>query len=211
MARQQTSAQRAALSAKVKYVGLLVEIAYSPTPLRVWTGYGSIAWDSKTWAGIGDFGSMSAVTEKVGARADMMKLTLNGVPSDKIATAFAEGNKKREVNIYIATFSVSAGVWSVIDAPDIIAWGETDVHEIVENDPYCSIEVNVETPLARLAIINCLRYTLADHQRLFPEDLLFDAAEKVAEQVLYWPNIEPASASAAAANSSSTGNTEAFD
>lgn len=195
MARDLTSGYRTALAAAQKYVGILVEIAYD-TPLRVWSGPANLSWDSKTWAGLGDFASMSAITEKIGARADMMKLTLNGVPLDRVALALADTSQGREVNIWAALFTLVEGVWTVIPDPALIAWGETDVHEIIEDDESetYSIEVAVETPLARLTLINALRYTVADHQRLFPGDLFFEYAPQVAEQVLFWPTAEPASA-----------------
>lgn len=204
--RPLTTAHKAQLAAKVKHVGVLVEIDYVGTPLRVWTGHHAITWDGKTWNGIGSFGGMSAITEKVGARAGSLKLTLDGVPMANKDTAQDDASQNREVKIWLATFTATAGVFSVVDAPNLIEWGETDVHEIIEagsiDNETCTIELTVETPLARLALLSVLRCTTADQELDFPGDLGFDGAEEVAEQVLYWPNPEPQAANNAAAAAS---------
>ncbi len=189
--RDVTTAQANALAAKVKYVGLLCEVDYSPTPVRVWTGRGNITWDGKTWAGIGRLGGISAIQEKVGARAGNMTLKINGVPSENLESALADTSQGREVKIWAATFTVAGGVWTIIDAPVLLQWGETDVHEIIEDDGSNSIEVSVPTMLARIALLQVLRYNNADQQRLFPGDRFFEFTEQVANQTLYWPYPEP--------------------
>lgn len=192
--RTLTTAQKTQLAAKVKYVGLLVEIDYTPTPLRVWTGLGNVSWDSKTWTGIGTLGNISVITEKVGIRAGKVTLTISGVPSANKEIALDDASQNRSVKIWVATFTVAAGVWSIVDAPNLIERGETDVHEIIEQGSEkdtCSIEVTVETPLSRLSLLSVLRYTHEDQQLDFPGDRGFEYAAAVAEQVLYWPDPEP--------------------
>lgn len=176
---------------RVKRVGLLCEINYS-TPLRVWTGPGNISWDSKTWQGIGALGGMSAVDEKPGIRTSHVDLTLNGVPSELIATALTDTAAGVEVTLWLAGFSVSMGTWTVLEDPEEIVWGLTDVHEIHEGDRFSTIKVIVETPAARLTTKNVLRYTSADQERLFPGDRGLEYAPNVANEILHWPAPEPA-------------------
>lgn len=202
MARTLTTAHKTHLTAKVKRVGLLVEIDYTPTPVRVWTGRNNITWDSKTWTGLGEFGSISAITEKVGVRAGSLKLTLNGVPSASIARSLDDAQQKRSVKIWVATFTESGGVWSVVADPNRMEWGETDVHEIIEDEGNYTIEVMVETPLSRLQLLSVLRATSEDQARHFPGDTFFDFAPQVAEQVLYWPDVEPSAANNTASGGS---------
>ena len=201
--RPMTSAQRAKLAAKVKYVGLFVEIDYTPTPLRAWTGLGNMAWDSKTWTGIGKLGGISVITEKVGIRAGKLTLTLSGIPSEHKTIALDDASQNRSVKVWVATFDVSGTTWTVVDAPTMMERGETDVHEIIEqgteNDT-CTIEVSVETPLSRLTILSILRYSHEDQQLDFPGDRGFEYAAQVAEQVLYWPDPESQQSNNAAAN-----------
>lgn len=198
MARNLTTAHKTQLTSKVKRVGLLVEIDYTPTPVRVWTGRDDITWDSKTWKGIGDLGSISVITEKVGIRAGTLKLTLNGVPSSAVANALDDAQAGRSVKVWVATFTESGGVWSIVADPNRMEWADTDVHEIVEDDGKYSIELNCETPLSRLTLLNVLRCTTEDQQRHFPDDTFFDFAVQVAEKALYWPTPEPSSANSTA-------------
>lgn len=203
--RNLTSAHKAKLAAKVKYVGVIVEIDYTPTPLRVWTGLGEISWDGKTWAGIGQLGGISAITEKVGIRAGQVTLTLGGIPAEHKTIALNDTSQNRSVRIWLATFNVSEGVWTVVDDPGLLERGETDVHEIVEEGAEkdtCTIQVTVETPLSRLTIISVLRQTHEDQQLDFPGDRGFEYAAAVAEQVLYWPTPEPQQTNSPAATTS---------
>lgn len=199
--RNLTTDHKTQLTAKVKYIGVFVEIDYTPTPLRAWTGLGDIAWDGKTWKGVGALGGISAITEKVGIRAGKVTLTLSGIPSEHKTIALDDASQNREVRIWVATFTVTDGVWSVVDAPNLMERGDTDVHEIIESgsdNETCAIEVSVETPLSRLSIVSVLRNNHEDQQLDFPDDLGQEYAADVAEQVLYWPNLEPQQANTAA-------------
>lgn len=199
MARSLTTAHKNKLTAKAKCVGLLVEIDYTPTPVRVWTGHHDITWDSKTWVGLGALGGISVISEKIGVRAGFFKLTLNGVPSAAIANALDDAQQKRSVKVWVATFTASGGVFTIVADPNRMDWGETDVHEIIEGDDRHTIEVNVETPLARLQLLSVLRATHEDQQRHFPSDTAGRFAAQVAEKVLYWPDVEPSTANNTAA------------
>lgn len=202
MARNLTTAHKTQLTSKVKRVGVLVEIDYTPTPLRVWSGHHDITWDSKTWTGLGELGSISAITEKVGVRAGSVRLTLNGIPSAAIARSLDDAQQNRSVKIWVGTFTESGGVWTVVADPNRMEWGMTDVHEIIEDEDRHTIEVTVETPLSRLQLMSVLRVTTEDQARHFPGDTLFDGAAQVAEQVLYWPDAEPSAANNAASGGS---------
>lgn len=204
MARNLTTPHKNQLTAKFKRIGLLVEIDYTPTPVRLWTGRGNIAWDSKTWNGVGRLGSISVIQERTGLRAGMIKLTISGLPTDSRAIALDDAAQNRSVKVWAASFTESGGVWSVVADPNRMEWGDTDVHEIIEReDNTISIEVMVETPLSRLLLLSVLRCTSEDQHLDFPDDTFFDSAATVAEQVLYWPNPEPSAANNAAAGGSS--------
>lgn len=193
MARNLTTNHKTQLTSKVKRVGLLVEIDYTPTPVLLWTGRGNVSWDSKTWQGIGDLGSISVITEKVGIRAGFVKLTLNGVPSVAIGRALDDAQQNRSVKVWVATFTESGGVWSVVADPNRMEWGDTDVHEVIEDEGRYSIELMVETPLSRLQLLSVVRATSEDQHRHFPDDTFFDFAQQVAEKPFFWPDPEPTS------------------
>ena len=189
--RNLTAAMLSWVGYRVKRVGLLCEIQYA-TPLRVWTGPQNIQWNSHTWQGVGALGGISAIEERVGIRSSHVDLTLNGVPSELIATALSDTEAGVDVTLWLGGFTVSMGNWSIIDSPVEIAWGQVDVHEIQEGDRFSTIKVIVETPAARLTTKNVLRYTTADQQRLFPGDRGLEYAARVANEILHWPAPEPA-------------------
>lgn len=170
-------------------VGILCEIMYPATPLRTWSGLGDLAWDSKTWKGLGDLGGMSAIQERAGAQAGAVKLTLAGVADAMRGLALANSSASCSVRIWLAVFAEDpdTGAWSVLGAPWLMFPGISDVHLIASG----TIELAVETALARLRQAKIARYTTADQQRHFPTDRGFDQASVMNTQPLFWGAASP--------------------
>ena len=62
-----------------------VEIGVSSGTLRLWSGYGTVNWNSQDWSGVGHLGEISPITETTEIRADSLSLKLSGIPSDYLA------------------------------------------------------------------------------------------------------------------------------
>jgi len=167
-------------------VGLLCEINYPDTPVLAWTGHGNITWDAKTWAGIGDLGDVTTIDHKPGPVAGHTKLTLNGVNSALVTLGLLETSQLSRVSLWLAAMTETTGTWAVIDDPLQIFRGIVDTHRIIEGDDYDTIEVNVETFLARLTRQRIVRLTHAEQTRRFPGDLGEIYAGRISEGSLDW-------------------------
>lgn len=89
MARDLTAAMQAqAVAARVRPV-LFYEGEFSTGFLRLWSGLGTISWDSKTWTGAGNLLAVSEITETTEVRAVGITCQLSGMPSSLISTALA--------------------------------------------------------------------------------------------------------------------------
>ena len=185
--RELTSGFKAAIAAGQVRVGLLCEINYPDLPVRAWTGIGDLEWNSKTWKGVGDFGSVSAIQEKTGPQAGNIKIGLSGVLSSMRALALENSSANCITTVWLAAFEETEGVWSVIDDPWKPFSGITDVHRIAAS----TIEVNVETWLARLKRAKISRYTHQEQQRRFPTDLGLEYAGDVAIAPFYFGSATP--------------------
>ncbi len=54
----------------------LVSLQFVTTTEYVWTGIGNVTWNGQTWQGLGNFGSVSAITET----AEVNALNIKPVP-----------------------------------------------------------------------------------------------------------------------------------
>lgn len=186
-------------------LGVIVEIDYPSTPLRVWSGPTTLVWDSKNWLGVGDLGGISAVQEVAKLQASPMALELSGVPSSNVALALANTSQRRRATVWLASFTISElGVWSVIDDPYRVRRGWTNTHDGLIGVKTASIKCNVEGPLTRLRKSPPMRYTHEDQQRQFPADTGNRYAGTIGDNPIYWGTAAP-SATAAASGSGSSG------
>ena len=177
---------KTALTSDVVRIGLLAEIDYPSTPLRCWTGSGTLAWDSKSWLGVGDLGGISAVRESAAPEATSVTLEISGITSAALALALAETSQRRRASLWLALFEEDDGDWSVIADPWRIRRGWTDVHKILKTGKTANIQVSIESILSRLRVPRTIRYTDHDQQRLFPGDTGFRYASSIGERPIYW-------------------------
>lgn len=186
--RDLTTAFKTAVAAGEVRVGMLCELDYPTTPLRAWTGIGDLVWDSKTWQGTGDFGTISAIQEKAGPTAGNVTLTVSGVPASLRAIALANTNSSRTARVWLAVFAEDeAGLWSVISDPWKAFQGKTDIHTLGAGQ----ITVNVETALARVRMSRIYRYTDQDQRRHFPNDTAGRYGASVNQEPFYWGSNAP--------------------
>ena len=70
MSRDLTSGVQTAIEATQVQPFLLFEGLFASGYVRVWSGYGDIAWDSRTWIGVGSLAGISAVQETAEIQAN---------------------------------------------------------------------------------------------------------------------------------------------
>ncbi len=201
--RSLTTDFKTAIASDLVRIGLLCEIDYPGAPLRAWTGQGSITWASKTWYGVGDLGGISAVQETTATQANNVIISISGISSANLALALADSSQRRRASLWLALFEEDVGGdWDIIADPWRIRRGWTDVHKILVSGATAHIEVSVESVLARLRVARTRRYTMHDHQRLFPTDTGMRHRESIGRSPLYFGG----PAGAGSSNNSSTAN-----
>lgn len=163
-------------------VALLAEIMY-PTPVRMWTGIGDLAWNSHTWTGVGVFGGISSIQERGGALAGTVTLKLSAIPSEFLALAMGDANQGCRVSVWLSLFDEN---WDVIGNPWRAVRGKTDVHRINVGGKSGDISVTVITPMTGLKRPRVRLWTDADQQRHHPGDKFFEHGASMAERPLYW-------------------------
>ena len=80
MSRDITTEVLDALDDDVVYPFFAVDLAFSSGPLYMWSGYGDLVIDSKTYLGAGTLLALSSVEETTEIEAKGASLTLSGIP-----------------------------------------------------------------------------------------------------------------------------------
>lgn len=140
-----------------------------------------IDWNGHTWSSLFGIGTVSEITE-TDSEIPNLVFTISGVPQSLIALALTEHVQGRACEVLLATLS---GTTLSVD-PDV--WkGALDVMTIQRNGGEATITVTAEHPLARWDQPNLLRFSHEDQQRLYPGDMFFEYAEKMADATITWP------------------------
>jgi len=71
------------------------------TYLRLWTGYGNLSWDSKTWTGAGHLLSLSPFSENTELRAEGFSVGLSGQTAEMVSRALQEVRQGKPGKIWL--------------------------------------------------------------------------------------------------------------
>ena len=205
MSRTLSTAVSDSLDDDVVYPFFAVELLFDGDEvLRMWTGLGTLVYDSVSWYGAGNLLGVSNVEETSEIAAKGATLTLTAVPSEIISLALTQPYQGRVCNIYFGMFSRGSlqqeGSEAYILMEDgskiMLELRETGLTEIftgymdqmiIEEGPDSStIQLAVENRLVDLERARPARYTSAYQKSKYPTDLGFDFVESLQDQKLVW-------------------------
>jgi hypothetical protein len=159
-------------------LGFFVQMQFASSTEYIWTGVGSITWNSQTWTGVGDLGKISTVTEDSNLTSQGITLSLAGVRSSLLTEAMSEIKQGLPCKVWIVLMSAegvpvdSIGVYS----------GLMDQSDIEEGVDSSVITIAVESRLSDLQRAQNHRLTDADQRAKYPTDDAF----KWTQQLLDW-------------------------
>jgi hypothetical protein len=151
-------------------------------PLYLWTGYGDLVADSKTYVGAGNFLHISDVTETADVRAAGASLTLAGLDNSILALAISQPYQGRVCNI---KFGLLDEAGALIDISTLFT-GYMDQMNIEEGADTSTIQVTVESKLIDLERPRIFRYTAENQKAKFENDQAFDFIPDLQDQPLIW-------------------------
>src|SRR5436305_8032579 len=113
----------AALQSEVVRPVIFVELGLTTGPLYMWTGAGSLTWAGRTWAGVGQFGTLSPIEEGADVQARGVTLTLTGLDLALLADVMTEYRSGLPAVVY---FGVRDATGALVPNP-VVSWaGRTD-------------------------------------------------------------------------------------
>jgi hypothetical protein len=195
MPRVMTTAMATALCASVVRPALLASLVFASGTAYVWTGLGSITWNDMTFTGVGDFCSVSTISEDSSVEAQGVTIGLSGIPSDMMTDVLEEVRILGTVQIWLALYDDSN---NLIANPVMSYQGKMDAPTLNDDGQTCTAQITVENVLVDLNRPCYRRYTNDDQQidlaatltRLgLPSttaDTGFEWVPGIQEQQVYW-------------------------
>lgn len=115
--------------------------------VRVHTRIGTINWGGHDWLGVGQFGSVSEVSEDAMLRPSGVTLTLSGVDTSIVSAAVFEAYHGRAAHVYRGFFNVTT--LALAADPQLVFQGLMDTMECELGQNTGTINVTCEGELAR--------------------------------------------------------------
>lgn len=184
MPRGLTIAQKAQATARVRRPVFFVELML-PTPVRAWTGIGSVTVLGNSFAGIGDFGLVDGVAGSNDNKSHTATIGIMGLPGagwsqSTLADIRAQSYQGATVNIYLGYTNLDTD--QPLFDPVKVFTGYADAMTYNLGSTF-SVQLSIEGPQSRLRRANGLRMTTESHNARLgnpaTRDLFFDAQNRL--------------------------------
>ena len=165
---------------------IFVKFEFDSGDLRLWNDYYDFTFNSETYTGSGDLGTISDITEDTELNANGVELTLSGIPSDWISVALSENYKGRTVTIWDALLD-SSGALVGGDSGPIPHIFRCDTMRIVDGGDMATVTLTAESVLRRLDLGSPAKFTSQWQEYLIGiTDRGFDQMVRGINEEIFW-------------------------
>lgn len=180
--RTLTGAVAAAVAGSNVPLVVFVEMDFSSGFLRVTNAPYDIQWDSQTWVGVGQLGSIDALSETSGLEANGLSFQISGVAQANIAAVLGTEYQGRSCKLWIAALDSNHQVLADPIGPFSYRMDTMDI----ELGQTATIRVNAESRIVDWETPVAGRYTNEEQQRLYPGDFGLEFVPQMAEKQIRW-------------------------
>jgi len=160
----------------------LVSIGAPSGTVYLWTGVGNLSWNSQTWTGAGDLGSIGSVSAGTDLAASQVELTLSGLDATIKADVINELIRGADVSIYYGFFDSSD---AIVADPWLGFFGKVDAPTVADAAAGTTISISVLDGVGAMLRRTKRRRTDADHQDTFSGDEIFEFVATASKNV-HW-------------------------
>lgn len=161
---------------------VLVELDFSDGVVRLCNAGYTFSWNGHDWLGIGNLGSIEAISEGIALQMYGCKLTLSGIPSEMISEAFTSNYQGRNAIIYLAPLTAD---YAFIADPVVVFKGRMDTMDI-EIGATATISLAVESRLVDWDRPRIRRFNDEDQRSEYPDDRGFRYVDQMVQKDLKW-------------------------
>lgn len=181
--RTLTVAMQTAIAQSQYTTFLFVELDFTSGFLRLCTAGHDVTWNGFNWIGVGEIGSVDAITEDTALQANGYRLSLSGLDADIIEIAMQEDYQGRSCKMWFPLVDIATG--AIIADPLLVVRARMDAMEL-QHGQHASVSLIVESELAAWDRPKVRRYNDPDQKAEFPTDRGFEFIARTAGQTLTW-------------------------
>ncbi len=166
---------------------LLMNVGTSGDDVRMWTGYGDLAYGGEIWLGGGEFIGVSNVSETADVQANGITFSMSGITPELLAIALQYMRQGEVAELFLGALTDSGEL--IGDNAVRVFKGKTDVPVIDDDAASIVINLSAESDLIDLERSRVRRYTSEDQKSEYPGDLGFDFVARLQETEIAWGQI----------------------
>lgn len=193
-------------SSRLVKSAFFAEMFFDTGRIGMWTGFGDVTFDGKTFLGGGNLIGISAITETQDLTAKGIVVSLGGIDPTLISLALSEKVRGRKFVLYLGSFDYVTRIAtedeqgavldeegnyvivesSVLNNPQRIFSGMMDYMEYNFSGSLADIRLSVENSLIIGQRSKIRRYTNEDQKRRFPNDRGLEFINALQDKEVVW-------------------------
>jgi len=181
MARALTAGMLTAIATGIVKPIFLYEAEFASGTVNLFTGHGTLSWDSKSWTGDEGLMRIESAVETSDLAALNFTVSLNGQVSSLLSLALGQVRRGKPGSVWLGLLDAAG---AVIADPFLCFKGRADKPSIVPDPNSCVVGVAYESRLIDAARRRERRYTPEDQALDFPADKGFDQVAALQDTVL---------------------------
>ena len=165
------------------------KVEFAAATLYMSNGIGSYTWGGNTYTGLGDFGSVSEVSEAIQVKPYALTLTLSGLDSTLSTTALTLDYYMRPVTLYLGCLDASD---DLIDDPTQVWAGHVSNMSITVGETSEQgdiIALTAESELAQFDRSSNLKFTNQALQAAYSGDLGLEFLPEIEGKRIRWRGV----------------------
>lgn len=179
--RDLSPALQTALTARVIQPAILADLTFRSGTVHVWTGIGSLTYNSNVYQGVGNLGGIGTITEGVAVEAAGTTVSLSGIDPVLYADSLSDIITGQPAKIWLACLSGSTVVGTML-----LFSGLIDEPKVTEGGDDIIITLALENKLTNLQRANRKLWTAAEQRRKHPTDSGFNWVESLIDTANVW-------------------------
>ncbi len=173
--------QAGAQSGVFGYV-VFVKLAFPSGTVYLHNSVGTISFGGNDYLGVGGFGGISALEDTLDLVSKPVILTLSSITPEIIDAVKTDDIFGRDADIYLGSLDDDSRLEGT---PTNWFSGHMETVDLVIGAKD-GLAIRIQSRASRLRLRNNKRYTLEDHQRDFPGDLLFEFLPSLQDAQVNW-------------------------
>jgi hypothetical protein len=182
MSRQLDASLAAALSTGDISPFFMAQLSFKTQMQWVWTGVGTLVWNSQPFVGVGSFAKIGSIQEGVDVHAYGTTVTLSGIDPVLLGECMTDMEPGAQATLWMGLLANGA----IIGQPYQLFKGSMDQPSVSVGTDSITISLALETKMLDLSRASNRRYTSADQRHYFPTDSAFGWVDSLNDQADVW-------------------------